>query len=77
VHLALGGAYSRLGRHADAKASFIRAIQMRPDSTDGHYGLGMAYIALGRRDLALDEYKMLRPLDETLAGRLFAALYGE
>ena len=40
-----------------------------------HHILGVAYLALGDRGAALDEYRILKDLDGNLAAMLFDLLY--
>jgi arylsulfatase A-like enzyme/Flp pilus assembly protein TadD len=51
-------------RAADARDTLSRAIAINPDLASAHNGLGVAYARLGRRDLAVEEWRRalnLRP----------------
>lgn len=45
------------------------------DYAKAHYGLGIAYLIVGRKSDALEQYKMLLNLDEELADELFNLIY--
>jgi tetratricopeptide (TPR) repeat protein len=75
AHCNLGAAYGRLGFYKDAIEAYIQAIHIDPDYTMAHYGLGLMYLITGDRNLALNEYKILKNLDIDLANRLFDFIY--
>lgn len=70
AHSNLGIAYGGLGRYQDAKEAFKQAIRIKPDYVHAHYGLGLACLMLRDKDSALDEFKILKTLDEDLAYKL-------
>jgi tetratricopeptide (TPR) repeat protein len=60
----LGVVLGRLGRNAEAIASYDRALAAAPDSVDAWYGRGMTLLAIGRRQEAIvnfDRVIMARP----------------
>src|SRR6266571_721923 len=75
AHSNLGAAYGHLGRPREAVAAYQQAIRLKPDYADAHLNLGVAYLILGDRDLALEEYKILRTLDQNLADDLFSFIF--
>src|SRR2546425_730931 len=75
AHSNLGVAYGKLGRWQEAVAAFQQAIRLKPDFAEAHLNLGVAYLILGDRDLALEEYKILRTLDQNLADDLFSFIF--
>ncbi|MDA1190881.1 MAG: tetratricopeptide repeat protein, partial [Candidatus Poribacteria bacterium] len=77
VNLTLGDLYSSLKRHSEARAAYIEVIRLQPENARAHRGLGGAYLALGRRELALDEYKILLELDDVIAAELFNRIYAD
>jgi len=57
------------GRLADAA--------LKPDDAETRYLLGLAAISINRRDDALQQFKILKTLDSSLAEKLYAALYSD
>lgn len=54
-----------------------KACKLKPDSDEGHYLLGLSYYFSGNKSAALDEYQILKPLNEKLAKELFDLIYGK
>ena len=75
AHCGLGQAYGILGRYQEAVEAFREAIRIKPDYANAHYYLGFAYLRLGERGSALDEYKILKDLDDDMAADLFKLIY--
>ena len=75
MHFYLGAAFHRKGQWDAAIASLNEANRLRPDDAWTHHGLGFAYLAAGNRERALEEYKILKELDQEMAQRLFDAIY--
>jgi len=75
AHYNLGVAYSQLGFYKDAVEAFKQAIRIDPDYAKAHYNLGCAYFLIGDRNLALNEYKILKDLDVNIANKLFDLIY--
>src|SRR5439155_8779478 len=47
-----------------------RAIRLKPDYAEAYYGLGQAYVRLGKPDLANEQLKRLNTVDPKLARKL-------
>ena len=75
AHFGLGGAYHGLHRELDAVDAFKQAIRIKPDYAAAHFLLGLTYLFIGDKGSALDEYKILKPLDAKGANDLFNAIY--
>jgi tetratricopeptide (TPR) repeat protein len=75
LHFHLGHAFARLGRHREAVKSLGAAIRINPNHASAHFRLGLAHLRAHNRDGALEEYRILRTLDETKARRLFRGIY--
>ncbi|MHC4435665.1 MAG: tetratricopeptide repeat protein, partial [Planctomycetota bacterium] len=75
AHLNLGITYGQLGRYQEAIGAFRQVILLIPDDADAHFGLGLSYLSVGDKGLALEEYKVLKPLNRTLANELFDRIY--
>lgn len=70
----LGIAYRNAGKSAEAVAAFRSAIRLKPETTNlvnAYYGLGATYVDLGRKEDALQAYRMLQTLDQTTAQQLY------
>src|SRR4030095_10854037 len=61
----------QLGRFAEAIQEYQIAIGQKTDYALAHYNLGMSYVAMGNRDAALAQYRILQRIDDTRAKRLF------
>jgi superkiller protein 3 len=48
------------------------SLALDPDNPKAHYNLGRAYLELDNKDLASEQYRTLKELDEELAERLHA-----
>ncbi len=67
--------YRRAGRDEDARKEFLEALRADPGCARAHYHLGQFYLAKGNRGAALEEYKVLKDIDEDLSHRLFDRVY--
>ncbi|MBA7514522.1 hypothetical protein ES705_06552 [subsurface metagenome] len=74
-HYGLGWAYSQLKDYEKAIEAFKQVIRIQPDYTFAHYSLGMIYLVQGDKNAALDEYKILKDLDQDTADKLFDMIY--
>ena len=64
VYVGLGIAYLELHSHASARDVFLLAIRMKPSDAFAHYYLGLAYIGLGEREKAREEYRFLEEMSK-------------
>jgi len=71
----LGYCYAGQNSDTDAIAAYKQAIQTNPDFAPAHYAIGQAYLKRGDKAAALDEYKILKNLDETIAAKFFDEIY--
>ena len=74
AHYNLGVAYSNLKRSQDAVAAYQQVIRLKPADARAHLGLAAVYLMLGDRGAALEEYTILKTLDQSLAEKLFSAI---
>ncbi len=58
VHASLGELYFSTGRHADAEAAYLRALEIEPPSVDALRGLGLTYQRMKRLEEAEASLKM-------------------
>jgi tetratricopeptide (TPR) repeat protein len=71
----LGTTYNNsFGPRQEAIDAFKMAIIIKPDYAEAHYGLGKTYVQIGNRDSALEQYKILKTLDEKLANELLGIM---
>jgi tetratricopeptide (TPR) repeat protein len=76
THYELGLCEAALKKNKEAIAEYKLAIKYDPDFPPAHYSLGLAYLNdLHDKPAALDEYKILLPLDKDIAGLLFQEIY--
>jgi len=71
AHWGLGLAYRQLGFHEESIVSFREVIRLRPDFADARYNLAESCLITKRKCEAIEEYAILKELDEELASRLF------
>ena len=64
-----------LGNYRDQKSAYKKAIRINPDFAPAHYAIGQAFLQQGDKAAALDEYKILRKLDDEIAEKLFEKIY--
>ncbi len=67
--------YGNLGKSALESTAYKQAIRIDPDFVPAHFNIGVFYINEGRKDAALDEYKILKKLNKDLAENLFDQIY--
>ena len=76
IHLAvLGVHYREAGHYEDAVAVYKQAIEIHPDMPGAHYLLAKTYLKMGDKDLALDEYEIIKTLDEQSANELLSLIH--
>ena len=75
AHWLLGITYTSAGRHSEAITAHKTAIRIKPDDAWMYYGLGISYLMAEDRKSALEQYKILKDLDESLADELFNEIY--
>jgi Flp pilus assembly protein TadD len=61
--------------YPEASAAFKAAIRLSPDDPRMHLGLGKAYVNMGEKASALEEYKILMKLNPDMANSLFDVIY--
>jgi Tfp pilus assembly protein PilF len=62
AYLNLGAAYITTKEYVKAVDAFKWSLQFDRNSPKAHYGLGIAYLELGKKELALMEYRVLDEL---------------
>jgi tetratricopeptide (TPR) repeat protein len=56
--------------YEDAIRAFKASLRADPDDVDAHYSLGLMYLLIGNKGAALEEYQVLKRLDDSLGKRL-------
>jgi tetratricopeptide (TPR) repeat protein len=70
----LGVTFNKLNIHRDAVKAYMEAIRINEGNVKAHFNLGVSYSLLGERNLATDQYKILRNLDKERAHKLLALI---
>jgi tetratricopeptide (TPR) repeat protein len=63
AHLQLANLYSDQHKYAESIPEYLRARELNPDLADAHYRLGQAYVHVGEKDLAQQEFKIYEQLN--------------
>lgn len=71
----LGIAYGGLDKSSQEMEAFKQAIRVDPDFAPAHYNMGIIYLNTGDKAAALEEYKILKVLDQNMAEILFERIY--
>jgi protein O-mannosyl-transferase len=67
THINIGVAFVNYGKTKEAASHFIHVLRIKPDHPEAHFYLGTIYVIIKRKDLAMDEYKVLEKLHPDLA----------
>jgi tetratricopeptide (TPR) repeat protein len=70
----LGSFYYEAGQYENAISAYKECLMHYPERKEVHYHLGKAYLQVGNKDLALEEYKILKTLDEKSANELWGLI---
>jgi tetratricopeptide (TPR) repeat protein len=62
AHFQLANLYSDQKNYAEALPEYSRARELNPELADAHYRLAQAYVRLGKKELAEEEFKIYRQL---------------
>ena len=77
AHSMLGDACWNCGRYEEAIAAYKQAMKLHVNDPHVHYQIGLAYLEMGDKDSALEEYEILKNMDEELANELLALIRGQ
>jgi protein O-mannosyl-transferase len=67
THINIGVALVSYGKIKEAASHFIKVLRIKPDHPEAHFYLGSIYVIIQRKDLAMNEYKVLKKLHPDLA----------
>lgn len=73
-HYLLGNAYFSDGQRERAVLAFQRAVELSPMFTKARANLGRLYVAMGNKNAALEQHRILAGQDAPLAAQLKAAI---
>ncbi len=62
AHLQLANLYSDQRKYAESVPEYLRARELNPDLADVHYRLAQAYVRVGEKDQAQEEFKVYQGL---------------
>jgi Tfp pilus assembly protein PilF len=68
----LAGVYLTQGHLDEVITNLKSTIKLDPNFAEAHFGLGMAYSAIGDKQAALKEYRIIKKLDPRLAQQLLS-----
>ena len=71
AHYELAVILNREGKHQEAIAHLSEAIRIIPNSGKAHLALGEIYLEMKKRDLAYNQYRILRNLNKDLSNILY------
>jgi tetratricopeptide (TPR) repeat protein len=71
----MGEAYLEMGRYPEANEALRQAIRLKPDFGKAYYNLGKSQLAQGDRNGAIEEYTVLRNIDDEWADKLYGLIY--
>jgi len=72
-----GNLFSREQNWKQAINRYQLSLKLSPDNPEAHCNLGRAYVEVGEKDLALQQYEMLKELDAESAKKLQTLLVEE
>jgi tetratricopeptide (TPR) repeat protein len=61
---------AKAGKYDAAVRAYKQAIQLKPDFAEAYHNLAVAYLELGNRNLALEQYGKLKAIDKDKAEKL-------
>ena len=67
THINLGVALVSQGKIKEGATHFVQALRIRPEHPNAHFYLGSIYVIVGRKDLAIGEYRVLEKIQPDLA----------
>ena len=67
----LGAACVALARYQEAAEAYEGAVLLAPNDVQLRFSLAVCHLQQGRGDLAMAQYRAIRPIDAGVAERLF------
>ncbi len=75
AHHNLGMVYGKLGKSDDEINAYKEAIRIDPTFAPAHFSMGNAFLQQRNKAAALDQYKILKDIDQDAANKLFDLIY--
>jgi tetratricopeptide (TPR) repeat protein len=75
IHFDIGVTYRSKNLPKEELKAYAKALRANPWLAPAHYYLGRLFIDQGKPRLALNQYEILKGIDDTLAQRLFGEIY--
>jgi len=75
AHNNMGDVLFAQGKIQEAIFHYTQALQINPLLPEAHFSLGLAYLSLGNRELALEEFRILETKSPDLAKALSQKIY--
>lgn len=75
IYYDMGTIYHSRNLPSEELKSYVRAIRTDPRMAPAHFSIALLFLRQGNRKLALQEYAILKDLDQDAALRLFDKLY--
>ena len=75
IHFDVGVTYRLKNKPEEELRAYTRAIRANPRLVPAHHNLGLLFLNQGNRKLALQQYEILRDLDEKTAESFFGKIY--
>ena len=64
AHLQLGNLHSDQSKYVEAIPEYLRALELNSDLADAHYRLGQAYVRIGEKDRAQEQFQVYQKIRE-------------
>ena len=74
AHSMLGDAYWGSSRYEDSIVAYKQAMKLHVDDPHVRYQIALTYLKMGDKDSALEEYKILKSMNEELANELLGLI---
>jgi tetratricopeptide (TPR) repeat protein len=65
-------AYTKLSKWKEASDALKESVKLRPAHASSRYMLGLCYLTMGDKPLAMEQAEALKSLDQNLANQLLA-----
>ena len=75
IYYDMGTIYHSRNLPSEELNAYVRAIRTDPRMAQAHFSIALLFLRQGNRKLALQEYAILKDLDQDAALRLFDTLY--
>jgi tetratricopeptide (TPR) repeat protein len=77
IYFEMGVIYNARNLPKEELQAYIRAIRVDPQMVPAHFSIALLFLKNGNRNMALQEYAILKSLDREVARKLFEMIYPE